>query len=438
MGLLSDGALEVKLNIAPIRVEVIEARRSRKAGAIVLARPVPMKLAAACGGVIVLALAVLLAFGEYSSKVRVKGQLVYAGGAIKVVAPQFGRIVARHVQEGQVVKAKQVLFDLSAERIGGTGSVDARIGASLVQRRDQIAQHLDATLQQLALRGNAMADQQRLLKAELAVHLGAIAIGDELLKSARTSFERNRKLAEQGFVSTASLAQYMNAVNVERAKRNALTVNLGNARVSLLQVENELKALATREKLAISEAEQHIAEIDQDIAEHEGRSTLRITAPAAGAITALGYDLGQSVQAGTVIATVLPRGSVLEARLLIPSHAKSSVTVGQQVHIRIDAFPYQKYGLVTGTIKQVELNPINESAKAPDAPNVPDIPMYRATVVLSTNTMMMYGKRKFFEPGLTLEADIFNDRRRLIEWIIDPLVSAARDRIPPEIKTEEG
>ncbi|NHZ65625.1 hypothetical protein [Massilia genomosp. 1] len=97
------------MNIAPIRIEVIEARRSRKGGAIVLARPVPMKVAAACGGVIVLALALLLVFGECSSKVRVKGQLVYAGGAIKAVAPQFGRIVARHVQEGEAVRAGQVL-----------------------------------------------------------------------------------------------------------------------------------------------------------------------------------------------------------------------------------------------------------------------------------------------------------------------------------------
>lgn len=389
-----------------------------------------MKVAAACGGVVVLGLALLLAFGEYSSKVRVTGQLVYAGGAIKAVAPQFGRTVTRHVLEGQVVKAGEVLFDLSAERIGGSGSIDARIGASLALRREQIVQHRNATLQQLALRSSALADQQRLLKGELAAHLGAIAIGDELVTSAQTSFDRNSRLAEQGFVSPALLAQYKNALNVERAKRNALTVNLGNARGSLLQVQNEAEALATREKLAMTEAEQNLATIDQDIAEHEGRSTLKVTAPVAGTITALGYDVGQSVQAGTVLATVLPTGSVLETKLLIPSHAKSSVAVGQQVQMRIDAFPYQKYGLVAGTVKQVELNPINDSAKAPDTPNVPDIPMYRATVAMSTNSMVMDGKRRPFEPGMTLEADIYHDRRKLIEWIIDPLLSAARDHSP--------
>ncbi|WP_229413850.1 HlyD family secretion protein [Massilia violaceinigra] len=418
----------------PIRVEVIEARRSRKAGAIVLARPVPMKVAAACGAAVVLALGLLLTFGEYSSKVRVSGQLVYAGGAIKAVTPQFGRIVARHVQEGQVVRPGQVLFDLSAERIGGTGSIDARIGASLSLRREQIAKHRDATLQQLALRGSALADQQRLLRAELTTHLGAITIGDELVKSAQTSYDRQQTLAQQGFVSPATLAQYKNALNVELAKRNALKVNLGNARGTLLQVRNEADSLAGREKIAITEAEQSLAAIEQEAAEHEGRSTLRVTAPSAGAITALGYDVGQSVQPGAVLATILPTDSVLEATLLIPSQAKSSIAVGQLVQMRIDAFPYQKYGLVTGTIKQVELNPINDSARTPDTPNIRDIPMYRATVALATNSLMMYGKPKPFEPGLTLEADIFNDRRTLIEWIVDPLISAAKDRMPLERK----
>ncbi|RSZ59853.1 HlyD family efflux transporter periplasmic adaptor subunit [Massilia atriviolacea] len=419
------------MNIAPIRIEVIEARRSRKGGAIILARPVQMKVAAACGSAIVLVLALLLFFAEYSSKVKVKGQLVYAGGAIKAVAPQFGRIVARRVSESATVEAGQTLFDLSAERIGGTGSIDARITASLAMRREQTAQRRDAMLQQLALRAAALADQERLVKAEIAAHLGGIAIGNELVKSAQTSVDRNSTLAHQGFVSVATLAQHTNILNVERARRNALTVNLGNARASLLQVQNEKASLAAREKIAVSEAEQSLAALEQEAAEHEGRSTVRVTAPAAGTVTALGYDVGQSVPAGTVLATILPMGSVLEAKLLIPSQAKSSVVVGQQVQLRIDAFPYQKYGLVPGTVKQVELNPINDGAKAPDTPNVPDIPMYRATVAMSTNSMMMYGKRRPFEPGMTLEADVFHDRRKLIEWIVDPVVSVARDRVPP-------
>jgi membrane fusion protein len=414
------------MEVVPIRAEVIEARRCRKAGAIVLARPVPMKVAAGFGAAVTLALGLLLGFGEYTSKVRVTGQLAYAGGAVKVVAPQFGRITARHVKEGQMVKAGQALFDLSAERIGGGGSIDARIGVSLANRREQIIQRRDAAMQQLAQREGQLADQKRLAQSALATHQGAVAIQEELVRSARANAERYGKLARKGFVAPAVLAQYKNALNVELAKRSALTLNLSDARRALLQVQQEAAALAGQAKITSTEAAQTMAALEQEAAEHDGRSALRVTAPAAGAVTAFAYSVGQTIQAGSVLAAVLPSGGVLEAQLLIPSRAKAAVAVGQQVQLRIDSFPYQKYGLVPGTITQVELNPINDS---PQTAVGATPPMYRATVALSTTSLTMYGKRHAFEPGLTLEADIFSDRRRLIEWVFDPLISAAKDRV---------
>ena len=56
--------------------------------------------------------------------------------------------------------------------------------------------------------------------------------------------------------------------------------------------------------------------------------------------------------------------------------------------------------------------------------------MYGATVALSTNALMVYGKRKRFEAGMSLEADIFQDRRRLIDWVFDPIISATKGRAP--------
>ena len=409
-----------------IRPEVIEARRSRKAGAIVLARPVPMQAAACFAGAVVLALGLLLGFGEYTGKVRVAGQLVPIGGAIKVVAAQFGRITARKIKEGQAVTAGQVLFELTSERIGSNGSVDARIGASLSARHDQILQRRDVTIQQLAQRARALSDQQHMVEGEIATHMGAITIEGELVKSARANLKRYATLAQKGFVSPAQLAQTTNALNVELAKRNALTLNLSNARRTLSQVLQEAAALAGQSQIAASEAKQSLAALEQETAEHDGRSAIRVTAPAAGVVTAFAYTIGQSVPAGTVLATVLPAGAVLEAQLLVPSRAKAAIERGQQVQLRIDAFPYQKYGLVPGTVEQVELNPINDGP--PSA--APAAPMYRATVALSTNALMVYGKRKPFEAGMSLEADIFQDRRRLIEWVFDPIISATKGRAP--------
>ena len=414
------------MDLVPIRPEVIDAMRSRRAGAIVLARPAPTKVAAALGGFVVVGVAALLAFGEYTSKVRVTGLLVPAGGAIKVVAGQFGRISARHVREGDTVKAGQLLFELSAEREGAGGSIDKRVGGELAERRAQLDLRRAATRDQLAGQTAALGRQRLLAEAELASHQGAIVIQDTLVRSARATYERYAKLAKQGFVAQSLLAQYANARDVELAKRAALTINLQNARRAIEQVKGEQAALAGQGRVAEADARSSLASLAQETAEHDGRRATAVTAPVAGRVTTFAYDIGQSVPAGTVLATVLPAGTRLEAKLLVPSHAKAAFRNGQRVELRIDAFPYQKYGLVQGTVEQVELSPITDIPPG----TAPGAVLYRATVSLSADALTMYGRRTAFEPGMTVQADIFNDRRRLIEWVFDPLVSAAKGRVP--------
>ena len=414
------------MDLVPIRPEVIDAMRSRRAGAIVLARPAPTKVAAALGGFVVVGVAALLAFGEYTSKVRVTGLLVPAGGAIKVVAGQFGRISARHVREGDTVEAGQLLFELSAEREGAGGSIDKRVGAELAERRAQLDLRRAATRDQLAGQTAALGRQRLLAEAELASHQGAIVIQDTLVRSARATYERYAKLAKQGFVAQSLLAQYANARDVELAKRAALTINLQNARRAIEQVKGEQAALAGQGRVAEADARSSLASLAQETAEHDGRRATAVTAPVAGRVTTFAYDIGQSVPAGTVLATVLPAGTRLKAKLLVPSHAKAAFRNGQRVELRIDAFPYQKYGLVQGTVEQVELSPITDIPPG----TAPGAVLYRATVSLSADALTMYGRRTAFEPGMTVQADIFNDRRRLIEWVFDPLVSAAKGRVP--------
>lgn len=88
------------MNISLLRREALDAQNSKWAGTIVLARPIPMRVAATVAALLVFAISLFLTFGEYTRKVRVTGQIVPSAGSIKVVASQFGRIVTRMVEEG--------------------------------------------------------------------------------------------------------------------------------------------------------------------------------------------------------------------------------------------------------------------------------------------------------------------------------------------------
>ena len=74
---------------------------------------------------------------------------------------------------------------------------------------------------------------------------------------------------------------------------------------------------------------------------------------------------------------------------------------------------------------QVERSPMSETGPSAE---LGAAPVYRVTVSLPTQAIAVYGKSQQFEAGMTLEADILQDRRTLIEWVLDPLLSAAKGR----------
>jgi membrane fusion protein len=98
------------------------------------------------------------------------------------------------------------------------------------------------------------------------------------------------------------------------------------------------------------------------------------------------------------------------------------------VLLRYQAFPYQKFGLQGGQVVQVSRSPLQASELAgvplPKSEGEAE-PLYRITVTLDKQAVAAYGREQALAPGMQLEADVLLDRRRLIEWIFEPLLGLA-------------
>lgn len=400
---------------------VTAQQRGPWAGQIVLARPVPMRVAAAGAGALTLALGLLLAFGTYTRKVTVAGQLDPGAGSVKAVAPQFGRIARSLVVDGQLVAAGQPMFELSQERTGGSGAVDAHIDHLLATRSDARDQTRRLQTEELRASGAALAERRRSIEQTLAVRRKELALQDLRIHAAREKLRSYGKLAAQGFFSRAQLTDVRGALVAEQVQRAELEAAVQSLWRDLRATQSDEQGIARKIALVASQARQELAMLAQETAEHDGRSRLRVLAPVAGTVSAIAFQPGQSVPAGAALATVIPPGA-LEARLMVPGRAVGFVKPGQQVLLRLDAYPYQKFGQVAGTVALVERSPIGEAQQAGGAA----APLYRVTVRFGQQSVRAYGQTYQFTPGLPLEADILQDRRRLIEWMFDPLISAAK------------
>jgi membrane fusion protein len=102
------------------------------------------------------------------------------------------------------------------------------------------------------------------------------------------------------------------------------------------------------------------------------------------------------------------------------------------VLLRYQAYPYQKFGHHAGHVLQVSRTPLQQSELAGlplpgmvsgAALGSSGEPLYRITVALDEQSVQAYGQTQPLAAGMQLDADVLLERRRLIEWIFEPLLS---------------
>jgi len=101
------------------------------------------------------------------------------------------------------------------------------------------------------------------------------------------------------------------------------------------------------------------------------------------------------------------------------------VRVGHEVMLRFLAYPHQKFGLHGARVTSVAANPLPPAELGYVPIDGSREAVYRIKAQLAQQTIPAYGRREPLQAGMQVEADIHLDRRRLIEWIFEPLLSLA-------------
>ena len=118
----------------------------------------------------------------------------------------------------------------------------------------------------------------------------------------------------------------------------------------------------------------------------------------------------------------------LEAELWVPETMLASTVVGSEVLLRYPAFPHQHYGQYRGHIVSIARQPMS-SAGAQRTDSVDPPSRYRITVALERQRVRNeQGIQRDLHPGLSVEADVVVERRRLYAWLFEPF-SRMRDRL---------
>lgn len=123
--------------------------------------------------------------------------------------------------------------------------------------------------------------------------------------------------------------------------------------------------------------------------------------------------------------TLVPDNARLQIELYATSQNAGFVQPGQRVALRFAAFPYQKFGVQYGTIREISRTTLTPSDLLSVSPVTwkENEGHYRVIVEPENTFILAYGKKEPLRPGMTLEGDVSLDTRHLWEWLTEPLWS---------------
>jgi membrane fusion protein len=423
-----------RAQVVPLfRAEVLAQRQAQWLGTVLLTPRLSHRLFTLLGVAAATALVALLFFGQFTRTARVNGTLVPQQGVVRVFAPRPGVVTALLVHEGQAVRAGQPLLALSDELQSATlGAVQAEVARQQAQRRESLLAEQAQQQRLLVQQQRALADRIAVLGAELQQSEREIA----LLQARRAIALRNERLHQeqfkQGFISEMRLQ----LVEAERLEQDARLGALARSRLALererMSVQAELADLPLKVHTELALLERDLAQLGQERAEAEARREIVLPAAQAGTVTAIQAVPGAAAAPGVPLLALVPAGSRLEAHLYGPSRAVGFIHPGQRVRLRYQAFPYQRFGHQEGVIESVSRSAVSPAELPPQlagivgqaaggAPGAPAEALYRIVVALQRQDVMAYGQALPLQPGMALEADVLLERRRLYEWVLDPV-----------------
>lgn len=396
------------------RTEVLQARRQPWLGAVSLDQPPAARWLAALAALACFGVALGLTQGEYTRRTRVVGQLVPSLGVSSVTAPVAGTVARLPVLEGQRVLAGDpvaVIAIPGATRRGGTGEA---LASSLQQRRDGLRATYAAQRRRLLADLDAIAHQRRLVLAELAGLDAELETRRRQQTLAEATLSRYRRLQAQHFVAELQLQQQESAALEQRASLQSVERQALALRRQLAQFDQAVAAAPAQHAQLEADEAGALALLAQEDTQLLARRESLVQAPLTGAVATLLVQPGQAVQASQPLLSLLPAASTLEAHLQVPGHAIGFVAPGDRVLLRYAAYPFQKYGQQPGRVLRV-------SAVAMPSADPSAEPVFRVVVMPERQSITGAGRDQALRAGLLLEAHLLGERRRLWEWVLEPL-----------------
>lgn len=208
------------------------------------------------------------------------------------------------------------------------------------------------------------------------------------------------------------LVEAENEVITQKARLREVSAGIATTKRRIEQIKQEYrKALLTD----LAEAEIRVAALEQELRKALQRSDLQdLTAPVDGVVTQLAvHTVGGVVQPAEPVMAIVPMDEKLEVEAMVLNKDVGFVAVDQPAEVKLETFPFTKYGIIEGTVIDVSSDAMQDEQLGF---------VYSARIALAKTAMEVNGKAVNLTPGMTATVEVKTGKRRAIEFILAPLL----------------
>ncbi|KXB32582.1 secretion protein HylD [Dechloromonas denitrificans] len=376
---------------------------------------------------------------------------------VKIVQPAESGIVKDIlVREGQSVKAGQVLMRMDTLiSEADTKAIDAdyqrkrlairRIQAELsgatfkteASDPSDLAQEIGAQYRanRTSFEAALAEERSRLSKAkqELAAAEQIKRKLEETLPHYREQDKAYEKLVKDGYAGSLMGSDKRRERVEKEQELQTQTFVIESARASMLQSEKRLAQIDSDYRRQLhaerNDIQGQFDKLAQEVTKQAHKQDLlELKAPQAGVVKDLAtHTTGTVVQPGTVLLTLVPQDEILRAEVWVSNEDIGFVRQGQAVKLKFAAFPFQKYGMVEGTVEHVSADAADNNTgngnTQTDSSKKNQL-LYKALVVLKQMSLEMDEKRFTLSAGMQTNAEIKLGDRTVMEYLLSPVRKA--------------
>lgn len=387
--------------------------------------------------------------GKVDIVVTAQGKVI-PSQRVKTIQPlEIGVVKAIHVRDGQRVTAGEPLLELDPTQASADATRLQRereeVELELLRLQALFAEALprdqpptlrfpagtDANL--AALQRNALNSEWQAQRAKLAALAQDIAgkraehaaMAAQVAKLTETLPLITRRAENFKTLTAKQLAPEQQYLELEQ-QRIETSQDLEASRHSLTQIEAALEGLSKQRDALQADFARDLAErrlnaqrrltaIEQELTKSDQRQRLQqLTAPVDGVVQQLAaHTIGGVVTPAQPLMVIVPVEDTLEVEAFIENKDIGFVRAEQTAAVKVEAFPFTKYGTLTGTLRHISFDAIADEQRGL---------LFATRVALEKTALQVEDKLIPLTPGMAVTVEVKTGTRRLIEYFLSPLL----------------